>query len=375
MLGTVSLSANTSWYLYNFRRSTIERLKNDGYNVICLSPRDDYSQRLVSELECHWVDLNIDNHGQNPILELGLVYRLWRFYRREQPAAALHFTIKNNVYGTWAAYAAGVPVINNVSGLGTAFIRGGVVSILVRLLYRMSQPFAKHVFCQNEEDYRLLVNERLVPENRLELLPGSGVNLERFVPVKSYARTTPFRFLYAGRMLADKGLNELIDAMRRLNSKGLVCKLSLYGFADVENVSAINESQLSEWSKEAGIEWLGPTDSIEKVMAGADAFVLPSYREGLPRSLLEAGAMGLPVVATNVPGCRSVVTDGFNGLLCEPRDSYSLELAMRKMMVMESEERQRLGKNARRRVEQEFDENLVVESTLRVIERCIYENR
>ena len=374
LVPTIALSANTSWYLYNFRTSTIRRLQAEGFRVVCLSPLDDYSEQLESELGCHWYPLKMDNQGSNPIRDLGLVYRFWRFYRRERPVAALHFTIKNNVYGTWAARAAGVPALNNVSGLGTAFIRTGPVAAIVRLLYRTSQPLAQHVFCQNEEDHRLLVDKRLVPANRLELLPGSGVNLERFHPDKHRVHEGPFLFLYAGRMLADKGLYELVAAMRQINAQGVVCKLWLCGFADVENVSAISETQLAQWAEEPGIEWLGPTDAIEEVLAQADALVLPSYREGMPRSVLEAGAMGLPVVTTNVPGCRNVVTNGVNGLLCEARDSQALEQAMRTMLAMSSEARQRLGDNGRKLVAEKFDENLVVKATLGAIKACIAKN-
>ncbi|WP_116472421.1 glycosyltransferase family 4 protein [Zobellella maritima] len=367
MSETITLSANTSWYLYNFRASTIRRLQAEGYRVVCLSPMDDYSQRLESDLGCCWYPLAMDNQGSNPVRDLGLVYRLWCYYRRERPVAALHFTIKNNVYGTWAARAAGVPALNNVSGLGTAFIRTGPVAAIVRMLYKTSQPLAQRVFCQNEEDHQLLVDKRLVPRQRLELLPGSGVNLERFHPNKRRGHDGPFRFLYAGRMLADKGLHELIEAVRGINARGQVCSLWLCGFADVSNVSAISESQLEQWAKEPGIEWLGPTDAMEEVLAQVDAMVLPSYREGMPRSVLEAGAMGLPVVTTNVPGCRNVVSDGVNGLLCEARNSRSLQQAMQKMLNMNAEERQRLADNGRRLVEEKFDENLVVEATLRAI--------
>ncbi len=212
-LQTVTISSNTSWYLYNFRASTIRRLLAEGYRVVCLSPEDDYSQKLIGDLGCEWVPLIMNNQGSNPFRDAGLVYQFWRYYRQLKPVAALHFTIKNNVYGTWAARTLGVPAINNVSGLGTAFIRSGLVPTIVRMLYKTSQPFAHRVFCQNEEDFAQLVESKLVAPKQLELLPGSGVDLDRFNPSLREAHTGPFRFLYAGRMLADKGLNELIAAV------------------------------------------------------------------------------------------------------------------------------------------------------------------
>jgi glycosyltransferase involved in cell wall biosynthesis len=365
---TVTLSANTSWYLYNFRSATISRLRESGYRVVCLAPEDAYSQRLAAELRCDWRPLVMDNRGSNPFLDGYLCYQLWRHYRQLKPAAALHFTIKNNVYGTWAARSLGISAINNVSGLGTAFIRPGAVSAVARLLYRASQPFAHRVFCQNEEDQRQLVAGRLVAAERVELLPGSGVNLQRFHPDLREVHEGPFRFLYAGRMLADKGLHELVAAVRGINAAGLRCSLWLCGFADADNVSAVDAGQLRAWADTAGVEWLGSSDAMETLYARVDCVVLPSYREGLPRSLLEAGAMGLPSIATNVPGCRSVVTDGVNGLLCEAGDSEDLRRAMEQMLTFDQDTRDAMGAHARARVEAGFDERDVVDAALRAVQ-------
>jgi glycosyltransferase involved in cell wall biosynthesis len=365
--GTViSLSANTSWYLFNFRKSTIARLLALGCRVVCLAPEDEYSDRL-EQLGCEWYPLSMDNGGSNPVRDAALLLQLSRYYRRIRPAAALHFTVKNNVYGTWAARLFGVPAINNVSGLGTAFIRSGWVSFVVRVLYRASQPFAAFVFCQNEEDQRLLVDRQLVPVERLALLPGSGVDLHRFNPSLRRGHDGDFRFLYAGRMLADKGLRELCEAIRQLREEGYDAMLWLCGFSDVSNVSAISVAELEQWGQEPCIEWLGPTDAIEGVLAEVDCVVLPSYREGLPRSLLEAGAMGLPVVATDVPGCRHVIEDGVNGLLCAPRDTASLKRALVRMLTLSEPERDALGAQGRSVVEERFSEARVIDATVAAI--------
>lgn len=368
---TIVLSSNTSWYLYNFRASTIRRLRSEGFSVVCISPEDDYSRKLVDDLDCQWLPLSMSNQGKNPFNDAGLIFQFYRHYKNVKPAAALHFTIKNNIYGTWAARALGIAAINNISGLGTAFIHTGMVSAIVRLLYKTSQPFAHRIFCQNEDDFAQLVDSKLVAQQRLELLPGSGVDLERFHPSSQKAHPGPFRFLYAGRMLADKGLFELIAAVRDINAKGMKCVLWLSGFADVDNISAISDEQLSLWAEQPGIEWLGPTDSIEQLYSDVDCVVLPSYREGMPRSLLEAGAMGLPVIATNVPGCRHIVADGHNGLLCEVRDSESLGKAMLKMLSMPAADRLGMGRNGRILAAQKFDENHVVEATLRAVRSAI----
>ncbi|MEH6552216.1 MAG: glycosyltransferase family 4 protein [Pseudomonadales bacterium] len=367
---TIVLSANTSWYLYNFRASTIRRFLSEGYRVVCLSPEDDFSQRLVEHVGCEWLPLNMDNKGKNPFKDIGLVLRFWQVYRLLRPVAAFHFTIKNNVYGTWAARLLGVPAINNVSGLGTAFIRKGIVGGIVRLLYKLSMPLAYKVFCQNEEDLHLLIENKLVPQDRLFLLPGSGVDLDAFHPGLLKPHEGEFRFLYAGRMLADKGLYELIAAVQALHAKGVHCSLWLCGFADVENVSAISEAHLNEWGQQNNIEWLGPSDNMASMYAQVDCVVLPSYREGMPRSLLEAGAMGLPVVATDVPGCRNIVSDGFNGLLCEVQSSESLQGALQRMLSMSDAERRAMGANGRARVSEKFSEAIVIEAAVDAVRSC-----
>ncbi len=315
----------------------------------------------------------MDNAGTNPGRDLALLGRFLRHYRRLKPAVAFHFTIKNNVYGTWAARALGVAAVNNVSGLGTAFIRPGPLAAVVRTLYRLSQPLAQRVFCQNIEDLELLRQRRLVPANRLQLLPGSGVDLQRFHPCLRVARDVgaPLRLLYAGRMLADKGLHELMEAVSRINAKGVRCELMLCGFAGAENVSAIGEDLLHQWGRRPGVRWLGPSDDMPCVYAKADAVVLPSYREGMPRSLLEAAAMGLPSVATDVPGCRHIVSNGINGLLCEARSTDALHNALEQLLAMTDAEREALGAAGRTRVEAEFDEQLVVKAALDVVEEVL----
>jgi glycosyltransferase involved in cell wall biosynthesis len=364
---TITLSSNTSWYLYNFRASTIRRLISEGYSVTCLSPEDDYSHKLESELGCQWLPLKMNNQGTNPITDASLVYQFWRYYRQLSPVAAMHFTIKNNVYGTWAARNLGIPAINNVSGLGTGFIHKGPVAAVVRGLYKTSMPYAHHIFCQNAEDRELLISNGLIPADRVELIPGSGVDLQRFSPGTRVAQERPLRFLFAGRMLADKGLRELIEAATAINANSVKAELWLLGFADVENISAINQQELASWGDIAGVSWLGPRDDMENVYAQVDCVVLPSYREGLPRTLLEAGAMGLPVVTTNVPGCRSVVADGVNGLLCEARSPTSLEQAMRRVLGMSAGERDAMGREGRALVERQYSEELVIEAALNAV--------
>ena len=364
----ICFSANTSWYLYNFRRNTILEFKRRGYGVFCIAPRDDYSQRLVDELGISYYPLEMDNSGNHPVKDLRTAWALFKVYRQCKPVAVFQFTIKNNIYGTLAARLLGIPAINNISGLGTAFIHTGWVGRIVRGLYKVSQPFAYQVFCQNSEDRELLISHRLVKAEKLKLLPGSGVDLRRFKPVELPPAPGKFRFLYVGRMLADKGLRELVEAFAMLQRKGVSAELKLVGFADAKNKSAIPTDEILSWQEKYGIEWLGSSDTIEEVLAMVDCVVLPSYREGLPRSLLEACAMALPVIATDVPGCWSVVTHYENGLLCQPKDAQSLCQAMMDMVNLPEKTRREMGLKGLEHVTRNYCETLVIDAYVKVVE-------
>lgn len=362
MTKNIILCANTSWYILNFRASTILAFKKLGYEVICVCPEDGYTDNLVSKLKVKWVDIKLDNSGSNPFNDVLFFLRLLKVFRYYKPRVIFNFTVKNNVFGTWAAKLSRVRVVNNVSGLGTAFIHTGLTSFIVRSLYRLSQPFADKVFCQNEEDYHLLVNSNLVSPNKLELLPGSGVDTKRFRPeIRAKNERSRFVFLYVGRMLADKGLNELVQASDILYNKGLQFEVTLCGFAGAKNNSAIPEPLLQKWNELPYLNYIGPSDEIEKVYANSDCVVLPSYREGMPRSLLEAGAMGLPSITTDVPGCKHIILHDYNGLICEVKSAESLALKMEEILMASEEKLSVFGVNARKRVEQYYDENIVID--------------
>lgn len=364
----ICFSANTSWYLYNFRRNTILEFKRRGYRIYCIAPLDDHSQRLADELGVSFIPVDIDNAGNHPVKDLKTAWNLFKIYRQCKPLVVFQFTIKNNIYGTLAARALGIPVANNISGLGTAFIHTGLVGRIVRGLYKISQPFAYQVFCQNSEDQELLVSHKLVKADKLTLLPGSGVDLKRFKPVELPPAPDRFRFLYVGRMLGDKGLRELVEAFAMLKQKGVSAELKLVGFADAKNKTAITLEELKSWEEQYGIEWLGSSDTIEEILAQADCVVLPSYREGLPRSLLEACAMALPVIATDVPGCRSVVTHYENGILCQAKDPVSLYDAMMAMINLPEQARREMGQKGLEHVTKNYCKTLVIDAYVKVVD-------
>lgn len=363
----IVFSANTSWYLYNFRQSSIKAFIDKGHTVYCISPLDNYSEKLMSEFGCHWYNVDMDNKGYNVYKDIITVSQLLRLYHKIRPDYVFNYTLKNNVYGTWAAKIYGAVVINNVCGLGTAFINNNLISKIVRVLYKLSQPYADKVFCQNPDDFSMLSSNKLVNKFKLELLPGSGVNTEKFHPIFCKSYQSVFTFLFVGRILSDKGLNELIEAANLLYQQNFEFKLQICGFIDNKNKSSISIDVVNQWIKYPFIEWLGSSDDIVSVYAKADCVVLPSYREGMPKTLIEAGAMGLPSVATDVPGCKHIIKDGYNGFLCEPRNSKSLADAMKKILTLPVDDYKIICINARLKVEKEFDESIVIDKTISVL--------
>lgn len=356
----IVISINTAWNIANFRAGLIRTLIEKGCEVIAVAPPDAHASRLVS-MGCRFIPIDMENKGANPLKDAGLFLRYLRILRREKPDAFLGFTIKPNVYGSLAAQACGIPVINNVSGLGTAFIRDSWLTRVVKGLYTLAFARSSSVFFQNGDDRQLFIEQNLVEAGRTALLPGSGIDLEHFKPA---ARDAPgphgFRFLLIARLLYDKGVGEFAEAARILKAQLPEASCALLGFLDADNRTAVPLSEVERWTSAGTLEYFGAADDVRPHIAAADCVVLPSYREGTPRTLLEAAAMGKPIVTTDVPGCREAVEHGRTGLLCGAKDAAGLAARMIEIASMTPLERQAMGAAGRQKMEREFDERLVI---------------
>lgn len=361
----VVLSANLAWNIVNFRGALIRGLKEGGYEPVVIAPRDPAMDARMAELGVEQIALNVDRSGVNPFADLRLLRQYRQIFKRLRPVAYLSFTIKPNIYGAMAASALGVPAIPNVSGLGTAFIRAGPLQLIVTRLYRLAFRKAATVFFQNPDDRELFIDRGIVELERTRLVPGSGVDLKRFVPAPQ--PDGPPTFLLVSRLLRDKGVVEFIEAARLVRAQMPTARFQLLGPIDEGNRTAISRSDLDRWQRNGVIEYLGAADDVRPYIAAASAVVLPSYREGLPRSLLEAGAMARPLIATDVPGCREVVDDGVNGYFCNPADPGSLASAMKKFAELPIEARAAMGAASRRKVHDRFSEDIVVGTYLDVL--------
>ena len=354
----VVLAANSSWNIVNFRSGLIRALKAAGYEPVVVAPADPGDEHRIAEMGVERVVIDIERSGVNPLADLRLLGAYRRILNDLRPFAYLGFTIKPNIYGGIAARLASVPLIANISGLGTAFIKQGALLALVSRLYRFALKRAAVTFFQNPDDLELFVKRRLVTRAQAQLLPGSGVDLDRFQPVAAPAG--PTTFLFIGRLLADKGVWEFVQAARIVRADVPGVRFQLLGRLDEGNRSAIARADLDRWIAEGSIEYLGETEDVRPFIAQATAVVLPSYREGLPRSLLEAAAMARPLIATDVPGCRELVDPGANGFLCQARDSASLAKAMKALIKTSADERARMGAASRRMVEDGYSETVVI---------------
>ncbi len=369
----ILISINTAWNLLNFRAGLINGLISSGFEVIAVAPPDKY----VAELEllgCRFVRLEIDNQGTHPVRDFLLLWRYWRLLKTEKPDLCLFYTVKPNVYGSLASTVCGIPFINNVSGLGAVFIQGGWLKRFVSSLYRLAFRNSNQIFFQNRDDLGLFLENKLVKVELTDVLPGSGINVYRFTPVYDADRkplTSPFRFLLIARMLKDKGVVEFVNAAQLLKESGVKAEFCLLGFLDVQNPAAISRDQMKEWTDQEFVKYLGVSDDVREHIASADCIVLPSYREGTPRTLLEAAAMGKPIITTNVVGCKEVVEHGVNGFLCEVKNAQDLAVKMKEMLLLSQDQRRLMGENGRLKMENEFDENIVIQKYLQAIDLAL----
>jgi glycosyltransferase involved in cell wall biosynthesis len=369
----VLISINASWNIYNFRAGLVRGLSHHGYELVAAAPLDQYSERLC-ELGCKHIDLPMYNKGSSPLRDALLFLRYVLLLRRHRPDIFLGYTIKPNIYGSLAAHLLGIPVINNISGLGTAFMGEGWLTAVVTLLYRLALRSSKTVFFQNEEDRQLFIRHRIVKGERALLLPGSGIDLDKFCPQPANGvgeQDSPHAFLLIARLIWDKGVGEFVDAARLVKRRYPEARFQVLGFLDVKNRAAISREQMDAWVKEGVIEYLGSAEDVRPAIAAASCVVLPSYyKEGTPRTLLEAAAMGKPLITTGMPGCRNVVDDGINGFLCAPRDHKDLAEKLMTFLGLDPSSREQMGLASRRKAEAEYDEQIVVERYLAAVERA-----
>ena len=368
----VAIVVNSSWAAYNFRLNLAKSIQNEGNEVVFIMPFDrDYSKRLQKHFECY--ELNINAKSINLFADLNSLINLFLIYRQVEPDIICHFTIKLNIYGSIAARLCKIPNINNITGLGTVFINKNLITFIVKKLYKISLFFSSITFFQNKEDLDYFINTQLIMKSKAALIPGSGVDLDKFKYSPCLKKEIKFKFLMIARVLKDKGIYEYIEAIKIIKNKypSKSVEFQLLGEVNAINKSAIKATELNQWVSEGLVNYLGVTDQVQNKILGCHCVILPSYREGMPRSILEAFAIGRTVVATDVTGCRDIVEHNINGFLCKVKSSEDLANKMIAMIHLPYDKRIKFAENGRKKIETFFDEKIVINEYFRTINNIL----
>ncbi len=362
----IIIVSNTAWNIYNFRMRLIRALQKEGYDVLALAPRDCYSDMLWKD-GIAYREIFIDNKGTNIIKDLKLIWEFYMILRSEKPNVVLAYTIKPNIYCSIVAYFLSIPIVNNISGLGFLFIKDNLMTRFAEFLYKFSLSGSKKIFFQNNDDLNYFVGKGIVNEALAEMIPGSGIDTIFFSPDFSNRGDGRIIFLLMARLLWDKGIGEYAEAAQIVKSKYNNVEFQILGFMDVPNPEAIPSSTVERWEDDGVLKYLGETDNVKEIIKQVDVIVLPSYREGAPKSLLEAMSMEKPIITTDTPGCRQVCEHEINGFLIPIKDSKSLAEAMIRIIEVGPEKRKVMGKMGREKVLREFDERIVIGKYLDVV--------
>ena len=364
----IAIVLNTSWNIYNFRAGLINHLSAQGHQVIAIAPVDGYTDK-VRGLGCEFHPVKISGTGLNPLEDIGFLISLIKVFRRSKPDVILSYTIKPNIYGSVASACCSIPIICNVSGLGTVFLWKGALRWIGKRLYSFSFRFSDWIFFQNSDDQEEFLQLIKIRKTKTSVIPGSGIRTASYQP--NYDSNQPPVFLFVGRLIIEKGIREFVEAARILGQDGVRARFWIAGSFDENHKRSIESHELEEWVSAGIVEYLGHVDGITDILNQVDSVVLPSYREGMSRTLLEGGAMGKPLITSDVAGCNHIVKDGVNGFLCEPKSGKSLAQKMKLFLALSHEERLEMGRNSRRIIEQEFDESRVIDLYVKKIEELV----
>ena len=361
----IAVVLNTAWNIYNFRTGLIKALQAQGFDVVAIAPKDEYVGK-IREMGIPFIPVkNLKRKGTNPTRDARLVRELTGIYQSEGIDLVLQYTIKPVIYGTIAAHHCGVKTINTLTGLGYAFLSKGLVNRLVQVLYRYTLKKADQVFFQNKDDLQLFLDNDLVDQHKAGIIHGSGIDTDYFQADSSPGGQGDLQFLFIGRLLEDKGIHEFVEAASMIKQSHPGSTFHVVGDLDAHNPSGISQQQLDDWVSHGWITFHGHVEDTRPYIEQADVVVLPSYREGLPKVMLEGMSMSRPLIATDAPGCRETVQDGVNGFLCEVKSGTSLATAMERMINASAEDRRAMGHASRQLALMKFDEQLIIKQYLK----------
>ena len=353
----VMILANFDLGLYQFRKELIQELLKDNEVIISL-PYGELVEPLKN-MGCKFIDTPVDRRGINPITDIKLFQNYRRLLKKEKPDIVITYTIKPNVYGGLACRMAKIPYAVNITGLGTALQGNGMLRKIVTQMYKAGCKKAKVVFFENVENRKFFIDEKIVMEEKACLLNGAGVNLEQFHVLEYPTDNSVTRFLFIGRVMQEKGINELFSAMQKLVADGCRCSLDVLGGYEEDYKGIIEKYESEGW-----LHYRGYQKDVRPYIEKCHCFVLPSWHEGMANTNLECAASGRPVITSNIHGCLEAVEDGVSGYLCEKQNAEDLYQVMKKFTVLSNEDRKAMGLAGREHMEECFDKKAVIERTM-----------
>lgn len=360
----VIILSNHHAYTYNFRKEIIQRLIDENYRVYIVLPYGEKVE-LLKEMGCKFIEIPLDRRGKNLITEIKLILRYNKIIKKIKPDVVLSYTIKPNIYGGIVCRKLGIPIIANVTGLGTSFSKKGFIRNLLIGLYKFAFKKNTYIFFQNKEN-ELFFRKHNIGNGKHKIIPGSGVNLDLYEYKEYPIDNGRIKFLFIGRIMQEKGIQELVDAARIIKKDYKNVQFDAIGFYEKDY-----EKKAIELSELGVITFHGVKDNVHEYITNCNAVVLPSYQEGMANVLLEASSTGRPVLASNISGCKETFEEGISGLSFESRNSDSLKEALVKFIKLPYEKKREMGIEARKKMEIEFDRNIVVDAYVNKIEKLI----
>jgi glycosyltransferase involved in cell wall biosynthesis len=366
----IALVANTAWNLWNFRRALIESLVNEGVEVICFAPEDGFEAKLQDITGVQFIPLrHLSRKSLSPFSNLHTLAELTRHLRREQPDLAVFYTVKPNIFGSFASRLTGTPAIAMVEGLGYAATASPMLRRLIFWLYHLAFRFVKKVVFLNHDDRAEFLYHHVVRPDKTLVIKGTGVDTSHFYPEENTASEPVFLFI--GRLLSDKGIREFVQAAKQVKATVPQTRFQLLGSTDTENPASIESSELFHWIENQSVEYLGQTDDVRPFIARSGVVVLPSYREGMPRALLEGMAMGKPIITTDSVGCRETVEEGRNGFIVPSENAAALAGAMLRFLQLPLEQQHAMGRYSRQKAASEFSNEIIIPQYLQLIREAL----
>lgn len=370
----IAFVSNNCWSLYNFRLDVMLGCIKNGYDVIAIAPRDEFTDTLllaVSADSLTYREISLDNTSTDPYADLKTLVQLLKIYREESPDLIFHYVTKPIIYGSIAARMLRIPSVAIITGLGYVFTRTNFFSKIIKRSFKIALKKVEYVWFLNQENALFFEYHNIVPKHKIHIMQGEGVNTEKFFPIDRKGNSI-FTFIMVSRLLWSKGIGIYMEAAELLRQKGIQAKFQLLGIVDSKHPDAIPQSQLQLWREKGLLEYLGSSDAVPQCLHQADCLVAPTfYEEGVPRSIMEAMAMEIPVIASRQVGCTDLVQDGINGYLCMPKDPFSLATCMERMILAAPVERKKMGKNGRDWVKARFDKDLIMAFYLTKIQKIL----